>query len=247
MSVSKKIVSQPGLLLLCLFIGNGLLAQYSLTPQLLSTAGQWSTAGNYSLSASVGEVLIPTWSSGNSMLTQGFQQPSGSLLVLNSSISAVGTSCADATDGQARALPVGGNPPYSYSWSTGATTAVADGLAPGTYTVLITDAAGLQVSDTVQVAAGTEICGIHFFTGITPNGDGNNDFWTIEFIELYQPNSVVIFNRWGETVWSATNYNNQTVRWEGLDKNGNAVPAGTYFYLVEVNGKTSNGWVEVTR
>jgi gliding motility-associated-like protein len=247
MSALKKRSTQLGFALLFLFLGKGLLGQYSLTPQLIGTAGLWSTAGNYSLSASVGEVLIPTWSSGSSTLTQGFQQPSGSLLVLASSVSATTTSCADATDAQARALPIGGNPPYSYTWSTGATTAVADGLAPGTYTVQITDAAGLQVSDTVQVTAGTEICGIHFFTGITPNGDGNNDFWTIEFIELYQPNSVAIFNRWGETVWSATNYNNQTVRWEGLDKNGNAVPAGTYFYLVEVNGKTSKGWVEVTQ
>ncbi len=50
--------------------------------------------------------------------------------------------CGIVPDGKVTAVPYGGTQPYTYHWSTGATTAQISGLAQGTYTVTVTDANG---------------------------------------------------------------------------------------------------------
>ncbi|MGL5888375.1 MAG: gliding motility-associated C-terminal domain-containing protein, partial [Bacteroidia bacterium] len=194
-----------------------------------------------------GEVVTPTFSTFSYILTQGFQQPAASLVALTATVSSTNPGCSGASDGTARIVVLGGIPPYNCNWSNGATTSQISQLAAGTYYITVTDAIGLTYSDSVVVDAGTGICDLQFYSGITPNGDGNNDFWIIDNIEDYQPNTVSILNRWGGTVWSIENYNNNDRRWDGNDKQGNVLPAGTYFYLVEVNGQTTKGWVEITR
>src|SRR5688572_20571288 len=47
-----------------------------------------------------------------------------------------------ADDGSATAIVVTGTGPYTYLWSTGATTQSITGLAGGVYTVTVTDARG---------------------------------------------------------------------------------------------------------
>ncbi len=56
-------------------------------------------------------------------------------------------------DGTATAAPVGGTPPYAYSWSNGGNTPTITGLVPGTYTVTVEDANGCSTSQTVVVSA----------------------------------------------------------------------------------------------
>ena len=46
--------------------------------------------------------------------------------------------------------------------------------------------------------------------GFSPDGDGNNDFWTINGIEEYPNNTVMIFNRWGDMVFKIDNYDNNS-------------------------------------
>jgi gliding motility-associated-like protein len=74
----------------------------------------------------------------------------------------------------------------------------------------------------------------------TPNGDGNND----TFIAFDNPFSacprfvsgveIFIVNRWGAEVFRynslESNENDIFIRWDGRDKNGNDLPAGTYYY-----------------
>ncbi|GIV32986.1 MAG: hypothetical protein KatS3mg031_0521 [Chitinophagales bacterium] len=45
----------------------------------------------------------------------------------------------------------GGPPPYTYSWSNGATTRIVDGLTPGTYCVTVSDAGGCLKDTCFQV------------------------------------------------------------------------------------------------
>ena len=64
--------------------------------------------------------------------------------------------CAGATDGTAMVTPTGGTPGttgYTYAWSTVPvqTTALATGLAAGSYTVVVTDSAGCTASNTVTI------------------------------------------------------------------------------------------------
>ena len=63
-------------------------------------------------------------------------------------------SCNGASDGEATATPAGGTAPYTFLWDAGAasqTTAVATGLADGTYTVTTTDALGCTATASVTV------------------------------------------------------------------------------------------------
>lgn len=67
--------------------------------------------------------------------------------------------CTGGSDGTATVTPSGGAAPYSYSWTTGATTAAVTGLTAGDYTVLITDNEGTSIAKnfTITQSAGSTI------------------------------------------------------------------------------------------
>ncbi|TND03174.1 MAG: Ig family protein [Bacteroidetes bacterium] len=226
----------------------------SLTPVVIGSTGSYTlnTPANLSLSATCGEVVIPTVSTTSTVnnvriLTQGFQQPrTATTLALTATTVFANVTCSGAGDGTATVTATGGGGGYTYQWSNGDSTATVDSLVPGTYSVTVTDAGGLTVNQTVTISEGTELCGVYVYSGLTPNGDGHNDFWFIEYIDLYMPNSVVVFDRWGTEVWSGENYDNINVVWTGKDKQGNDLPDGTYFYLIKVGDKTKKDWVELT-
>jgi|GEM_PF-463425 len=79
MKMNKKIKSY----LLILFFGlisiEAIIAQ-SISPSVISTTGNYSVSGGYSLSATTGELIVPTFINSTYILTQGFQQPSRKLL-----------------------------------------------------------------------------------------------------------------------------------------------------------------------
>ena len=56
-----------------------------------------------------------------------------------------------AADGSIDLTVTGGTSPYSFSWSTGATTEDVAGLAAGTYTYTVTDDAGCEVTADVEI------------------------------------------------------------------------------------------------
>ena len=69
-------------------------------------------------------------------------------------------------------------------------------------------------------------------TVITPNLDGKNDVFIIDYLEkIYPECRVVIFNRWGSVVFESTGYETP---WDGTNK-GEPLPMGTYFYKIELN------------
>ncbi len=58
---------------------------------------------------------------------------------------------AGANDGTATATPTGGTSGYTYGWSNNATTQSISGLAPGTYTVTVTDANNCTAVQTMVI------------------------------------------------------------------------------------------------
>ncbi len=65
----------------------------------------------------------------------------------------------------------------------------------------------------------------------TPNGDGFNDVWKIDPVKYPNP-EVMIFDRWGEVVFTSNNYTND---WGGIDqRNGKQLPDGAYFYVLKI-------------
>ncbi|MEZ4825885.1 MAG: T9SS type A sorting domain-containing protein [Bacteroidia bacterium] len=66
-------------------------------------------------------------------------------------ISPKDVSCNGDTDGSITAYVAGGAAPYTYAWSTGATTKDVSNLAPGNYTLVMTDADGCSVSKTASI------------------------------------------------------------------------------------------------
>ncbi|MDT0644384.1 HYR domain-containing protein [Zunongwangia sp. F363] len=71
---------------------------------------------------------------------------------------------------------------------------------------------------------------------VTPNNDGINDTFSIDFAnECGFVYDVKIFNRWGAKVYEAKDYQNN---WDGFATNSftssNQLPAGTYFYILEI-------------
>ncbi|WP_057940498.1 gliding motility-associated C-terminal domain-containing protein, partial [Algoriphagus resistens] len=79
----------------------------------------------------------------------------------------------------------------------------------------------------------------HFKTkyGISPNGDGINEFWAIDKIEDYPQNKVSVYNRWGDKVFETHNYDNTTNVFDGTANNltqlgASKLPEGTYFFEI---------------
>ncbi len=78
---------------------------------------------------------------------------------------------------------------------------------------------------------------------ITPNGDGNNDYFKIS--EFTGNVELIIFNRWGNEEYTKTNYLND---WDGRNNKGAELPADTYFYILKFeNGKIKKGSVLIIR
>ena len=71
----------------------------------------------------------------------------------------------------------------------------------------------------------------------TPNGDGNNDFFTIPKVDLTDF-SLVILDEKGKTIYTTTDIG---FSWDGTTQNGDKAQMGDYVYFItakDVNGKT---------
>ena len=80
---------------------------------------------------------------------------------------------------------------------------------------------------------------IVIYNGVSPDGDGKNDYFIIDNIQQFPNNTVTIFNRWGREVWTTQNYDSSGNVFKGYAqgvktfKNGEKLPTGTYYYILE--------------
>ncbi len=103
--------------------------------------------------------------------------------------------------------------------------------SPGTTTwfvLTVTTPNGCSREDSVLVTVVPEIV---IPSGFTPNGDGANDVWQIDFIDRFPDCTVEVYNRWGEQLFRSVGYQKP---WDGT-YSGGLVPVGTYYYAIELN------------
>ena len=130
------------------------------------------------------------------------------------------------------------------------TVTAQNGTTTKTYTLTVTRASGgadsynpgisvTKPTETPQIADD----GIAVHQGVSPNGDGINDFLQIDNISQYPDNKLMIMNRNGQLVYEAKGYDNSSKVFDGhSNKNGQMQLPGTYFYQLDyaVNGITGN-------
>ena len=72
------------------------------------------------------------------------------------------------------------------------------------------------------------------YNGVSANGDGLNDAFTIENLQYFPDNELQIMNRWGDVIYQKAPYDNT---WTGESNSGkqvfgDRVVDGTYFYFL---------------
>ena len=104
----------------------------------------------------IGEyTLISVFSGGCSGPVDGIAIVSPSILSLD--VPAGITSCSDSSDGELTGLASGGVGPLTYLWDNGETTETIDGLANGTYTLVVTDSLGCESTFEATISSPDEV------------------------------------------------------------------------------------------
>ncbi len=85
-----------------------------------------------------------------------------------------------------------------------------------------------EYSDQVLVVVGTDVDVPNAFS---PNSDGVNDRWKITGLPSYTRSLLTLYDRWGQEVFRSIGY---PFAWDGMNR-GSEVPAGTYFYVIDLN------------
>ncbi len=115
-------------------------------------------------------------------------------------------------------------------------------LVDTNYILTVTSSVGCgEVSDTMHVQV---FKGIFVPTAFSPNNDGLNDEWMVPGLGIYEDHEVLVFNRYGQVVFSTKS--NQP--WDGRFK-GEPQPAGVYPYLIKIKEENIllKGWIMIVR
>jgi gliding motility-associated-like protein len=164
--------------------------------------------------------------------------------VPTSTVTVNGTTVTSGTASGAIALKVGANTITTVVTAQNGTNTktykVTVTRAPGGADSYIPIAIGTGISVTIPIAIGTTETptlaedGIQVHQGVSPNGDGINDFLIIENIINYPDNKLMIMNRSGQLVFEAKGYDNSSKIFDGhSNKNGQMQLPGTYFYQLD--------------
>ncbi len=145
-------------------------------------------------------------------------------------------------------LQVSGGDTYRWSPAQGLSdTTIANPIArplvTTTYTCVVTNNEGCSViaEYIIYVDRSLDVVPDKIFS---PNADGQNDTWRIEKMDLYPDCRMTLFNRQGVRVFQRENYANDNP-WDGTN-NGQFIPAGVYFYLINCGDEAGQQTGSVT-
>ncbi|MEO6166362.1 MAG: gliding motility-associated C-terminal domain-containing protein, partial [Chitinophagales bacterium] len=135
-----------------------------------------------------------------------------------------------ADDATASAVVTGGDPPYTYVWSSQPPqfSETATGLPAGKYFITVRDSNGCIFLDSVVIEESPNILAIP--NVFTPNGDGLNDFFQPNLLNV-NALEMRIFNRWGKMVYQS---NDPESGWDGK-ANSTDAELGIYVYSMKAS------------
>ncbi len=116
-------------------------------------------------------------------------------------------------------------------------------------TIQVCDVSGACAQEVITI----EVAGdITVYNALSPNGDGKNDEFFIQYINALpgtKSNKLTIFNRWGSVVFEAIDYDNTNNVFRGIGNNGSELPSGTYYYTLEftTGGAKRTGFISLRR
>ena len=128
----------------------------------------------------------------------------------------------------------------AYDWSTGESSSTLTIGEPGVYGVMITDTNGCTAFSEINISIAFYIP--KFFT---PNDDGVNDRWEIEYFQTNPEATIQIFDRFGKSISS---YRGDDPGWDGTYQ-GKKMKADTYWYMITFDDgtKPKTGYVAIVR
>ncbi len=171
-------------------------------------------AGSYSVIAedSVGCVLVDTFE-----ITEPVE--------LQSQIFASDETASGLNNGAAWAIPTGGMLPYAYQWNTGSTDSLITNLAPGLYTVTISDAQSCSVVKEIEVHA--FVCFSQIEWGVvTPTCHDSCDA-TVTVLPIGGAGPITFLWNTGDTSQSITNLCAGEFRVTIIDQGRNCVDSSS--------------------
>ena len=95
-----------------------------------------------------------------------------------------------------------------------------------TYTLKVTGDGGCSGTDSVFVKY---VPDFKIPNAFSPNGDGINDNWDLQYLESYPGTTIQLYDRYGKIVFSSTNY----IRSFDGKVNGADLPVGVYYYVID--------------
>jgi gliding motility-associated-like protein len=141
-------------------------------------------------------------------------------------------SCIGNNDGYIEFEVSGGVLPYLYSWEMGESDSPSfNDLYEGEYNFVISDDHNCTENVSIKLIDTPVEC-IRIPNAFTPNGDGTNDTWEIENLDMFNVYQVQVFNRWGQLLYCGTPGDES---WDGTTLEGKKVPTGAYIYVIKLD------------
>jgi gliding motility-associated-like protein len=138
----------------------------------------------------------------------------------------------------------GGSGFMNYYWSDGSYESVVNFAQEGDYWVWMRDAAGCYFL-TPSITVTDEMACLEIPNTFTPNSDGKNDTWNLDF-SIFKDVKLVVLSKWGREVFTSTD---KIINWDGTSSTGQQLPAAVYYYVLELNGgdRKQSGYITLLR
>lgn len=139
----------------------------------------------------------------------------------------------------------------SYTWSPSANMINIQSLQPSVSPSVDTRYV-LEATSTLGCGSSSDEVFVKVFDKIfipnvfSPNGDGINDTWLVEPLDLFDESVTLVYNRYGQVVYKSNGYSKP---WDGTH-NGKPVPAGNYYYVIDLRVNKEprlTGWLFIVR